>query len=239
LPGDGERQHAHGDQHLDRTLRHRRHAERRRRQRDAVADGESGHGGQQRPRRHEQQQEPENEEEMIGPGQDVLDAEHDVAAHDVPRRRLRGHDERVVPRRQHDLHDGRARLLDPEQRVDARGVEVLHADRRADEAGRAAIDRPAQRHVLERRLGRARRAGLAVRGQHGTHVGAGQAHRRRPPRHVERAVAGADEREQGGIEPVAVRGRHRQQAQGEERRAERGHEWLLAACHAADSTCIG
>src|SRR5262249_25069285 len=78
---DRQEEDARRDADLDRPRRDAGEAERRERQRDAVADRERGDRAEKKPRSPDQQQEePEDEEQVIGTGQDVLDAEFRIAA---------------------------------------------------------------------------------------------------------------------------------------------------------------
>ena len=78
---DRERQDADGDQHLDGPRRHARQPQRRGRQRDAVAQGEGGDGPHQQPVVvAEQEQQAEDEEQVVGAREDVLDAQRHVAS---------------------------------------------------------------------------------------------------------------------------------------------------------------
>jgi acetyl-CoA C-acetyltransferase len=67
----------------------------------------------------------------------MLDAEGDVAAHDVPTAGRGRHGERGYTRTQHGLDNGAAAALDSQQRVDLRDGEVLDGDRRTVELNEA------------------------------------------------------------------------------------------------------
>ena len=71
----GHEHDAQGDDRLDRPLRHMHKSERRRRERDAVGDGERGDGLHQLPSAAGDDDQGEDEQQMIHPHQNVLDTE--------------------------------------------------------------------------------------------------------------------------------------------------------------------
>ena len=76
---DGQR-----DQGFDESRRRRDDVERRERERDAVADRERRHDQRQPRQRAAEEQQADQEQDVIGPDQDVLDAGDDERLHDRP-----------------------------------------------------------------------------------------------------------------------------------------------------------
>ena len=130
----------------DRGVERRRRAlgvaERRDGKRDAVRDGEGGHGLQQHPAVLHDEQQPQHEQQVVGAEQDVPDALHDVGAHHFPPG-LRGGD--LDPRLRR-AHDGRpfpaVQQLEADQHVGDGELQSSELDALAGQSfGPASIER--------------------------------------------------------------------------------------------------
>src|SRR5207249_2963107 len=145
---------------------------------------------------------PEDEEQVIGAGQDVLDAERQVATHHLPAARPCGDRERRAPGAEHGLELLAVQALDGEEGIDLRRRQVVEADDVALEPARAALDGPAERDAVGLVDGIGRTDLTAARGEHRLDVRARQAERRCPPAYLEHARAGFPQRQRRGIQPV-------------------------------------
>ena len=128
---------AQRDDCLDRRLRHMHKAERRRREREAVRDGEGGDGLHQPPAAARDDEQREDEQQMVDAREDVLDAEHDVRAGDLQRARRGFHDERRSGRREPRDLRGAVETFQTHEHVGRRGGETGDVNRAAGQSAGA------------------------------------------------------------------------------------------------------
>ena len=132
--------------------------ERRRRERDAVRDGERRDGRDESPPVADQEQQAEHEQQVIDAEQDVLDAEHEVGLRHLEAVGRGGHlERRAVGREAHGLRRA-VETLDAREHVGPGRAQAFDRDRPADQAARAprlpSLDERATRErALVRRSG--------------------------------------------------------------------------------------